>query len=130
MRERNANRAKKRELNSEKTVSKVVDIEIRRIASAPTFAAGSRGITRHKGNAKYITKLHRATKLEISFGSFQLNVAQIGRECSDSACNNSSDTRHAISPILKKIVELTAVRSFTVIYIIFVICNNPSQLSA
>lgn len=45
------------------------------------FAAGSRGITCHKGSAKYITKLQRATKLEISFGSLKLDVAQIDREC-------------------------------------------------
>lgn len=49
-------------------------------ASVSSFAAGSRGIICHKGSAKYITKLQRATKLEISFGSLQLDVAQIDRE--------------------------------------------------
>jgi len=60
---------------------------------------GSRGITYHKGNAKYITKLHRATKLEISFGCFQLNVAQIDKECL--IVRNFSDIRHAISSVIR-----------------------------
>lgn len=61
--------------------SEVVDRCTICIASVSSFAAGSRGITCHKGSAKYITKLQRATKLEISFGSLKLDVAQIDREC-------------------------------------------------
>lgn len=58
------------------------------VRSEVSFASanGSRGITRHKGSAKYITKLHRAAKLEISFGSLQLNVAQIDRKCTMARC--------------------------------------------
>lgn len=56
---------------------------MRIISGVTSFAADSRGITRHKGNAKYITKLQRSTKLEISFGSSGNYVASSSREVSD-----------------------------------------------
>lgn len=78
---KNARNKKSFRIKFESVADQVVDRYTVRTASVSSFATRSRGITRHKGSTKYITKLQRATKLEISFGSVQLDVAQIDREC-------------------------------------------------